>query len=61
MSLFEETSTGLKSKFSALIRLHVKKLNLTPAQVAKILGTDQSRVSSLLSGNLKGFFNWLHD
>ena len=51
----ELNSLILKSKLSVIIRLLVKKSELSQVEVAKVLQTTQPRVSNLLNGKLSKF------
>jgi predicted XRE-type DNA-binding protein len=45
----------LKVKIAHAIALTVKERNLTQSEAAKIIGTDQAKVSALFRGRLEGF------
>lgn len=51
----ELNSLILKSKLSVIIRLLVKKSELSQVDVAKMLQTTQPRISNLLNGKLSKF------
>src|ERR1700730_5060678 len=55
LGLFLSEEETLKLQIAAAIAVAIQRKKITQVQAAELIGTDQSKVSALLRGHVKGF------